>query len=382
MQNKIVIITSGHPPYDERIFWKFGLSLQNRNFFVTIICSTLCINEELKGITIKGFENKRMNKKEKILKFLKYLSDVSPQIIICCEPLTIIPALIYKIRRNRKCKIVYDVTEWYPENVTSKQHGIKKYLSYIVFFKLNAILSNLTSALIIGEITKKKRYDLIAPFKRKVIIGYYPVIEYFKYNPPKFDGANLVLCYAGLISFQRGIKRLVEIASAVANNYKNINIKLEIVGRFQSPVEEKEFDEFAKEYNNITIEKKGWTDYNNISNLIADADICFDLRERNFIYNNSLPIKIFEYMAAGKPYIFTDVEPIRKEFGSMDCGSLVAPDNMDEIIKKIELYISNPKLLIQHSEAARAFIENGKNWESESGKLIKLINSLLNPDLN
>jgi glycosyltransferase involved in cell wall biosynthesis len=130
----------------------------------------------------------------------------------------------------------------------------------------------------------------------------------------------------------------------------------------------------------ITFEKTGRTEYSNISNLIKEADICFDLRENNFIYNNSLPIKIFEYMAAGKPFIFTDIIPIRKELGELNCGFLVEPSDKDEIIRIIEKYISNPKLLKQHSENGRVIIENSKNWESESEKLISFIAQLSNPE--
>jgi glycosyltransferase involved in cell wall biosynthesis len=256
--------------------------------------------------------------------------------------------------------------------------GLKKVLAYILLTFLNTCLTNLADALIIGEITKQRRYDLICLFKKKIIIGYYPVHGLFKYSPPQFDGKNLTLCYAGLVSFQRGVKTLVEIARMLAERHKNINIKIKIVGKFQSPVEEKEFDDIASKSTNIKIEKSGWTEYSNISNLIKDADICFDLRERNFIYNNSLPIKIFEYMAAGKPFIFSDIRPIRKELGEITCGFLVDPADKEEIVKKVEAYISTPALLKQHSENGRKIIENGKNWECESEKLISFLEQLSN----
>jgi glycosyltransferase involved in cell wall biosynthesis len=254
--------------------------------------------------------------------------------------------------------------------------GLKKFSSYIALTLLNIVLNNLSDALIIGEITKQRRYDFISPYKRKIIIGYYPVLRFFEYSPPEFDGKNFTLCYAGLVSFQRGIKTLVEIANLLAEKIKNINIKIKIIGKFQSSVEENEFNELIKESINITIEKAGWTEYNNISNLIKNVDICFDLRDRNFIYNNSLPIKIFEYMAAGKPFIFSDINPIRNELGEINCGFLVDPNDKKEIAQKIEEYIFNSELLKQHAKNGRAIIENGKNWEKESEKLISFMEQL------
>ncbi|MFZ1517910.1 MAG: glycosyltransferase, partial [Ignavibacteriaceae bacterium] len=111
--------------------------------------------------------------------------------------------------------------------------------------------------------------------------------------------------------------------------------------------------------------------------VIERMDICFDLRERNFIYSNSLPIKIFEYMACGKPFIYSDIKPIRDEIDYEKYGSLVNPDNEPEIINAIESYLNNPKLAEEHSLNARRLIEANKNWESESKKLIDLVNKLL-----
>lgn len=114
-----------------------------------------------------------------------------------------------------------------------------------------------------------------------------------------------------------------------------------------------------------------------MSSVIERMDICFDLRERNFIYNNSLPIKLFEYMACGKPFIFSDVKPIRGEIDFDKFGFLVNPDQESEIISAIQQYLNNPELAIKHSSNSRSLIEGDKNWKNESKKLIEIITKLL-----
>ncbi|MCL5030953.1 MAG: glycosyltransferase [Bacteroidetes bacterium] len=378
-KKKIAIITSGHSPFDERIYWKFALSLSNNNFSVKIICSTQEINKNDQAISVIGFSDKNLNKWNKIHKFIQMLNSFSPEIIICSEPLTILPAFFFKIFSNRKCKIISDVTEWYPENVAFKFSGAKKYFIYSLLFLLNIFLTNLAGALIIGEITKKRRYDFISPLKKKIIIGYYPVLNFFKYTPPNFNGNVLTLCYAGLVNFDRGILQLLEVAKSLSERHNGIKIKVKILGNFSNDNEEKIFNELIPNYPEIIIEKMKRTDYRNISQLINDADICFDLRIKNFIYDNSLPIKIFEYMACGKPFIFSDIKPIRKELGKINCGFLVNPIDKQDIINKIDLYLSNKELLLQQSKNGRNIIENGKNWEKESAKLIYFLNQLSNP---
>jgi len=150
-----------------------------------------------------------------------------------------------------------------------------------------------------------------------------------------------------------------------------------LFGRFTYQYEEFEFKQKVSSINNLKVEFADWADYDKMSSVIEQMDICFDLRERNFIYSNSLPIKIFEYMACGKPFIYSDIKPIRDEIDYEKFGFLVNPDNESEILGAIESYLTVPELANQHSVNSRRLIEESKNWESESNKLIELVNKLL-----
>jgi glycosyltransferase involved in cell wall biosynthesis len=367
---KICIVTTGHSPFDERIYWKFALSLKEHGFNISIICSTMDISKEENGVYIKGFNGENINKREKINKLKKYISDFQPEIIIACEPVAILAASEY--RSKNKVKVIADITEWYPENVAFKYPSIKKYISYYPLYFFNAWAVNKADALIIGEKGKKERYDFLAPFKEKIIIGYYPVLKYFTYSPRAVED-EFVLCYAGLISFERGIKTLIKAASELAIRNPGVKVKVKLLGKFQSSYEQKEFLKFADGFNQIKIEYAGWTTYDKISDNLKDIHICFDLRIRNFIYNNSLPIKIFEYMAAGKPFVYSDIDPIKKEFNYSLCGQLVNPDDLNEITAAAEKYLKDSELLLEHARNGRKIIEEDKNWERESLKLIEFI---------
>ncbi len=375
---KIAILTSGHPPFDDRIYWKFGLSLTNAGYLVKIICSIQEINHQSGNLSITGFSDKNLDKRNKISKFYEFLKILKPDVIICSEPLTVIPSSQYKRRNNQNCKIILDITEWYPENVTDKFRAVKKFISYILLFLLNIAASNLSDHLIIGELGKRRRYDFIAPFKRKIIIGYYPVLRFFNYAAPKFDGKNFNLCYAGVLNFKRGIVTLTKAAKHIAETHKELNVKLKLIGKFNDKTEEKRFLEMISDTGRLEIQMVDWTSYSQISNKLSDADICFDLRTRDFIYNNSLPIKIFEYMAAGKPFIFSNIKPLRQELDCTELGLLVNPDNLQEVIQAIEFYLINLQFMIEHGKNGRKLIEEKLNWENESGKLLSLIESITN----
>jgi glycosyltransferase involved in cell wall biosynthesis len=371
---KITIVTSGHSPFDERIYWKFARTLQENGFTTSVVCSTMDITNEEDIISIKGFNGENLNKKRKINKLTEYLSIFQPDIIICCEPLTILAAAKYG-RKKKGVKIIADITEWYPENVALKYSFIRRLYSYYLLYFFNMYAVNKANALIIGEEGKKKRYDLIAPFRKKIVIGYFPVLKYFPYSPRTIN-TEFVLGYAGTITLDRGIKMLLRVASEVAIRNPNIRVKVKLLGIFQSADEQKEFFSFSKEFNNIDIEYAGTTTYDKISDYLKDVHICFDLRVRNFIYNNSLPIKIFEYMALGKPFIFSDIKPLREEPELGYCGQLVNPNDLNAITEAAGKYLKDRGLLSVQARNGRILIEKEKNWEMESSKLLALISRI------
>ncbi len=375
-KKRICLVTSGHPPFDERIFWKFGQSLNENGFSVSIICSTEQINKVINDISILGFDGYSYNKKKKIDSFYDLITDFNPDIIICSEMLPVFAALKFK-GKSSNAKIILDVTEWFPENVAYKFHGLKRWIKYFQLLIPFLYVLQKVDHLIIGEVFKKKRYNLLAASKPKIVIGYYPILKYFNYKKPDLSKEEIILGYAGVITFERGINKLLQVSISIADKFPQKKFELLLFGRFTYQSEEVEFKQKLSSIHNVEVVFVDWTDYDKMSTVIEKMDICFDLRERNFIYSNSLPIKIFEYMACGKPFIYSDIKPIRDEIDYEKYGFLVNPDSESEIINAIESYLSNPKLVEEHSINARKLVEENKNWENESKKLIGMVNKIL-----
>lgn len=375
-KKRICLVTSGHPPFDERIFWKFGASLTEAGFSVSIICSTQEINEVVDGTSVSGFDGSSIPKKKKIENFYNLTNQFKPDLIICSEMLPVFAALKYR-KLNPTTKIILDITEWFPENVAFKFTGLKRWLKYFQLLIPYRYVLLKVDHLIVGEVSKKKRYDFLANLKSKTVIGYYPVVKYFNYKKPDLSKKEITFGYAGVITFERGIKNLLIASVSIADKFPQKKFKLLLFGRFTYQNEEAEFKENISAINNLVVEFADWADYDKMSSVIERMDICFDLRIRNFIYSNSLPIKIFEYMACGKPFIYSDIKPIRDEIDYEKYGFLVNPDDETEIVNAIESYLNNQELAVQHSMNARKLIEENKNWESESKKLIELINKIL-----
>jgi len=129
--------------------------------------------------------------------------------------------------------------------------------------------------------------------------------------------------FSGLIEVARELEKL-----------KDDNIKLLILGK------EDLWDDLQNMRGKNGLDKKiimgGWKPYEEIPKYLAASDICILPAHKNEIMMNIVPIKMYEYMAAGKPVIATKLPVVMKEFGTGN-GVVYVDDAEDVMHKAIEL---------------------------------------------
>lgn len=375
----ICLITSGHSPLDERIFYKFGLTLLNAGYTVSVIASTKQLTDTIDGIKVNGFDGSAFPKSEKLIKFNELLKETLPDLTICSEPLTIVAALRYK-KQNPKLKIIYDITEWYPhQNMLNQFSGLKRTFFYFIYSVFNIYVSNRVDHLIIGEKLKAKPYKIFAPFKKQTIIGYYPSKKHFQYSPPPYKGKIFTFCYTGIISKERGFARFIELVKMIVTELPHKSFAIKIIGPFENE-EYRDLMNSLLNFENISLDYIEWVDYKLFTDELRNVDLCIDLRDKNKVYNKSLPIKIFDYMACGKPVIYTKLDSL-KDFTELNkCGTFVENENLETAVIKIKEYLKSPAILNSESLYARKLSEEKYNWEILEKILIDILNhQITNP---
>ena len=369
----IVIATTGHPPFDERIFFKFAISFRKFGHNVSVINSLEEINTESEGIIVKGFNGTSLPKKDKIDILYREISSFSPSLIICCEPLVIPAAHRYRKQSKPDVKIIYDITEYYPHQNTLNQYtGLSRLFQYISLSLFNAYAANLADYLFIGEEGKSKLYDTIAPLRRKAIIGYYAPKRFFNYYPPAYDGTNFTLCYAGSDAGSSGFRRYISLVKMAAQQHPKTIFTAKVIGMDPEGGNGKGLESFG----NIKTLFTGRTGYKDYPSKFDGTDICIDLRDKNIIYNRSLPIKVFDYIACGKPFIFSDLDSFKGFDDLREAGLMTDPDDLDSALERVSLYLNNPGKLKKDSLTAYKLFEEKYNWEEIEKKMIEIIDSL------
>jgi glycosyltransferase involved in cell wall biosynthesis len=165
---------------------------------------------------------------------------------------------------------------------------------------------------------------------------------------------DIVLFFMGWLYDFSGLK---EVALELAK-FGNDNIKLLVVGKGDLWDALQEIRKmYGLEQEIIMVD---WVQYEVVPEYLAASDICILPAHNNNIMRHIVPIKMYEYMASGKPIIATGIYGIVKEFGNNN-GVIYIDRSEDTINKAIELKmkddIGNKGLL------ARKFVEKNR-WDS------------------
>lgn len=374
---KISFLTSGHFPFDDRIYYHLAKSLSANGHKVEIVSSKSTITDSSEGISINCFEGDNLSKKNKRDLFYERLIQFIPEVIICAEPLPVLAATRYRRNNHTRVNVIYDITEWYPSNKNLSLY--KPYLRWIVFVKLfifNLFASSYVDAFIFGEWYKSRPYRLIFPFKPYAFVTYYPDLTYIRSSEPSMIREKLKLIYSGKISRDKGFGNFIKVVTGLSDVHKDLKIDIKVIGWYESEKDKTECEPLLKiTGKNISFSVTGRQNFYDYIDQIKEADIFLDLRKQDHDNHRSLPIKLFYYTALGRPVIFSDLKSIRRDVEIEKFGFLVKPDRTDTIIELISEYLQNRVLYLEHCRNALTLAEEKYNWQKINPDYLRFIDS-------
>ena len=373
---KILFLTTAHNFDDDRIFFHQAKEMVINNFDVKICSLTAGFKGEIDGIEIESFDILNESVQTKIQKFTEICNSFQPDCIICSEPIAVIAAK--KFSKTKKVSIVYDITEWYPAmSMLQNYNFLMKWAHGFKFFLIQLYAGFLSTHFIFGEDTKKFPLAYFFPFKKKIILPYYPRERFVSENIKELKPNEITLCYTGAISEDKGIGNFFNAVEELHKRNPQLNIKILIVGSARKIADEIYFSDILAQSSVKNIEIRKPTSFEEFTNAFADADICFDLRNFNFENHHSLPIKLFYYIGAGKPIIYSNLKGIRKHMDVSEFGYLVNPKDFNKIADNIEAYLKNPKLYRLHATNAAKEFQRNYNWDVIKNSFVNFIRNSL-----
>lgn len=365
---KICHITTVHPRYDIRIFWKECVSLAKEGNEVILIVNDDQDNEDANGIKILSLKSPNKNRILRILsksarkKAYKKAMELKADIYHFHDPELL--GLGIKLKKQGYC-VIYDSHEDVPRQILAKEwipHFMRRIVSAVFEFYENRCVKKY-DAIIVPTPHIKERFKHLNNSVWEICN--FPSVEEINYSGDKYSNLNPA-CYVGDLSNSRGIKQIAKAAHETG-------LKLNLCGKFHSTGLEQEL---IGKYNNVRY--LGFLGRADISEILSNSSMGFVTLLNTPNDSMSYPIKLFEYMAAGIPVISSDF-PVYKEIVEGNrCGICVDPNNIDAICDAINKIRNNKTYAEELHKNGRRAINEKYNWESQANILIECYNSCLN----
>lgn len=101
--------------------------------------------------------------------------------------------------------------------------------------------------------------------------------------------------------------------------------------------------------------------YEKIPQYLAAADVCLLPFHRNQVTEHVVPIKVYEYMAAGKPVIATELPGVMQDIPTGN--GVLYVGTASECVRAIPKLVQDSEEVKKHGEKARVFVEAHCDWE-------------------
>lgn len=290
-----------------------------------------------------------------------------------------------RIGKLQKIPVILDMAECYPEL-------LRLIWKFEPFRAANILVRNPFLADIIERFVVKKVDHIWAMIeesrnrlinkgvnKEKIsIVSNTPIYERFIKASPTFPGTlqqhkdKLILLYVGFVNYSRGLDTVIESIPRLLK--KNINIFCVIIGTGSAEKTLQDRVEKLDIQDNVSFE--GWIDNKRVPGYILSSDICLVPHHKCSHWDNTIPNKLFDYMAAGKPVVVSDVEPMERIVSDVKCGLIFKSGNASNLAEQLSR-LADQNLRKRMGENGLKAVEEKYNWSKDATVMLNSIQKVL-----
>ena len=359
------MLTTVHRATDGRIFHREAKTLAEAGLRICIMGPNASIEDtgRVSFEILKSHET-RIGRLKMGWNLLKRSLELNAGLYIFHDPELFGVGLLLTMMRR---KVVYDCHENLPMQILQKE-WLPKPMRWLL---VPAIwLAEWSGArLLAGVMVARDRVLKRFPRRKTILVRNYPsadAVRILSRGIPVEQRRNLVI-YAGGLSRVRGIAELVDA-------FREIEVReaeLWLLGEFDD-------EAFRTELLGAlpaNVKWLGWKAPTEVLELYQYAKLGALLLYPTPSHRHSLPIKLYEYLAAGLPVIATDMPELADSLEG--CGILVNPRDVKQVREAIVRLLSDGVAVAKMSAAARQRAATHYSWEPEGQRLIQFCNELI-----
>ena len=371
---RICHLTTVHDWNDVRIFVKMCQSASSEGCPVDLIAPVRWNNPVIDSgaITVHGLRRYRrriLRASLGTLRAIRKATTIRASIYHLHDP-ELLPAVIALRFLGRR--VVFDFHEEFSAQMRGKPYLGRR--SRAIAFRLarcwELILCGAASKIVTA--TPRIRDRLPIRSAAATVVYNFPSLDEFPApTRTRFDRRTPSAYYVGGVTEIRGCIEMVQAARVLASTGSNIVIL--IAGPFQSSAFERKMREAA---DGLNVEILGTRTRDEVMADLDDARVGLVLFQPHPNHCQSLPNKLFEYMAAGVAVVASNFPLWTQILERSGCGVTADPRDPKAIASAIREVVDDPARAQEMGRRGRIAVEQRYHWPSEWKSLRKLYRTM------
>lgn len=385
----ICIIWKNDYPWDVRIE-KFGVSLKEIGHDIYLLCSNttkLKREEIINGMNVRRLPSVKNSWLNSLISSPFYLNpfwfnmvnqtiihEKIDLIIVRDLPLILIGLLM---KKKYHIPIILDMAENYPAMYWKrlKKGGMSTFKNWLIknpslIEYIEKYAANRVDHLfVVVEESAQRLISMGIEGKKISIVSNTPDLKIFvAENQIKLE-KPLQIIYVGFVQEERGLDTIINSLSKI--RHSGFTIKFIIIGdgdylgQLKSLAQKNRVEDM--------VEFIGWVKNTLIPKFIYACDIGIIPHKKTDHTDTTIPNKLFDFMACGKPVIVSNTNPMKRIVEEEKCGLVFRSEDEEDFSMTIKKVIDTPAMLLEMGVNGQKAVKRRYNWGFDSITLEQVI---------
>jgi glycosyltransferase involved in cell wall biosynthesis len=362
---RVAHVTTAHPTMDNRIFHKECIALAEAGLEIYLISAT--DNDR----TIEGVQLKALPRHDSRLTRMllgpwdawRALREIQPSVVHVHDPELIPLAILWKFVYQRPA--IFDAHEDLPKQIAGKPY-LPKLLRPAVALTAR-VLEKAADWALDGIVAATPSIARNFNSKPVTLVQNFPWLRDFPQRVEPGESGRATICYVGGITRERGCIEMIE-----ATLISKFRPELVLAGAATSDMEA---EVVSHEHEGITY--LGRLSPSHVPGIISSSRAGLAALHPLPNYLESQPTKLFEYMAAGRPFVASNFDYWVSLLSRFKCGIFIDPLDTNALSYAIDTIFSEPERAREMGESGRRAFEENFTFDREALRLVNLTMRLL-----
>lgn len=372
----LCVLTTRHPPDDDRIYYKQVQSLVAHYGSATLVAPGVAPDPArwdprvtFRGLPVRSGLPGRLLA---LVDALRVVRRLAPD-VVHFHDLDLVLA-VPLLRLLSRARLVYDVHEAYPQAALISER-IPRRLRPVVAAVIDVVekgLARLCDLLVTADDPTRDSFDRCGV--DAVTVFNFPRLELFRGDDARLEslrrhyGGRLPLVYQGSMAAERGLFHMIRAIRPLRD--ADPRYVLVLIGLRNAALRERaealirELDVAAN------VEIHAWVPHDEIVDHLRAAHLGLVPLQPNEKFKRNIPIKIFEYMACGLPMLAADLPPIATFVREAGAGVLFDSASVDALVQGVRRLTADAEGRARMGEAGRRAVQQHWNWQRMEQRLL------------